>query len=81
MAVGIAVGIYAGTALHQPLEFPGLVAEDSIRPVSWTWSAIDNAVPALWVCFIALGGYLAFGLLTNANKTTYYRHNTGSLAG
>ena len=56
MAVGVAVAIYIGTVFHEPLDFLGLVAKDSIRPVPWTRPAIDNAVPALRVRFIALEG-------------------------
>lgn len=76
------MGIYTGIALHQPLDFPGLVAKDSIRPVPRTWPAIDDAVPALRVCFIALEGRnLAFDLSMHAKKKDKYRHNTDSLAG
>jgi hypothetical protein len=39
---------------HQPLNLPGLIAEDCIGPIPRTRAAVDNAVPALGVSFIAL---------------------------
>jgi hypothetical protein len=58
---------------YQALNLSGFIAENCIRPVTWTWSAIDFAISTLRVCFIALEKCLVFFLYSDRTITT--KHN------
>jgi hypothetical protein len=48
------IGSSSIATFHQPLNLLRLIAEDCIRPIPRTRAAVDNAVSALGMSFIAL---------------------------